>query len=316
MMIETTSLKAFAASLHLDCLGIAPAQLPIPPQTGDIPICPLAAGQGPERYMPLSVLPECQSIIVILFPYYGGRDLHANLSQYCRCYDYHPVVHRYLDRIISYLTAHYPDSRHKAIVDTSPLADRWLAYEAGLGFYGDNHCFFNDTYGSYFFIGSILTTIPFQPDTPTAKECLHCGACHAACPGQCFSSGTYDYQLCKSYLTQKKGSFTLPEQKVMAKTPLIFGCDVCQDVCPLNKTVPLTPLPEVQQDRIAFLSREELESLSNKQFQKAFGMRAFAWRGKKTLLRNMDCLEGKNGSDGNNNINTQQDKDAGQENNR
>ena len=73
MMIETTSLKAFAASLHLDCLGIAPAQLPIPPQAGTIPICPLAAGQGPERYMPVSVLPECQSIIVILFPYYGGR---------------------------------------------------------------------------------------------------------------------------------------------------------------------------------------------------------------------------------------------------
>ena len=69
-------------------------------------------------------------------------------------------------------------------------------------------------------------------------------------------------------------------------------------------------------DYNSMFSREELESLSNKQFQKAFGMRAFAWRGKKTLLRNMDCLEGKNGSDGNNDINAQQDKDAGQENNR
>lgn len=303
MMIEPTFLKAFAASLHLDCLGIAPAHLPFPAQACDTPICPLAAGQGPERYMPLSVFPECQSIIVILFPYYGGRDLQSNLSHYCRCQDYHPIVHHYLDIIIAYLTAHYPNSQHKAIVDTSPLADRWLAHEAGLGFYGDNHCFFNDTYGSYFFIGSILTTISFQPDTPLRKECLHCGACHKACPGQCFSSGTYDYRLCKSYLTQKKGSFTLPEQKVMCKTPLIFGCDVCQDVCPLNQSVPLTPIPDFQQDRISLLSREDLEPLSNKQFQKVFGTRAFAWRGKKTLLRNIDCLENfKDGSDGNKNI--------------
>ncbi len=305
MMIESTDLKAFAASLHLDCLGIAPAQLPKPSPDDTSRICPLAAGQGPERYMPLSLLPDCQSIIVILFPYYNGRDSQSNLSHYCRCYDYHPIVHRYLERIMAYLTDHYPHNQHKAIVDTSPLADRWLAYQAGLGFYGDNHCFFNKIYGSYVFIGSILTTLSFQPDTPLGKGCLHCGACHAACPGQCFSSGTYDYRLCKSYLTQKKGSFTLPEQEVMCKTPLIFGCDICQDVCPLNQTVPLTPIPEFRQDSISVLTRKEVETLSNKQFQHTFGTRAFAWRGKKTLLRNMDCLERlEQGRDGNNDINT------------
>lgn len=289
-MLRTTELKAFAATLGLDCIGIAPAQLPYP-EPLPAAICPLAAGQGEERYAPTSLLPHCQSVIVILFPYYTGQDGQANVARYCRCHDYHSIVHDYLERISAYLRDHYPPHECLPIVDTAPLSDRWLAYQAGLGFYGDNHCFINERYGSYCFIGSILTTLPFEPDAPVQQECHHCGACHRACPGQCFAGRAYDYNRCKSYLTQKKGSFTLPEIDIMTKTPLIWGCDVCQDVCPHNQHIAMTPINEFYRNRLSFLSKEHLENLSNKQFQQAFGMRAFAWRGKKTLLRNIACLE-------------------------
>lgn len=298
--MDSTTVKQFAASLGLNCVGIAPASLPQPPHA-DQALCPLAAGTGAERYEPQRLLPSCRSVIVILFPYYTAASPKANLSLYCQSLDYHSIVQTYLARITAYLQEHFPDSEHCSIIDTSPLDDRWMAYQAGLGFFGDNRCLINDTYGSYVFIGSILTSLPFEPDAPLSKECLHCGACRSACPGHCFSGSIYDYSRCKSYITQKKGSLTLPEIHCLKKTPLIFGCDVCQDSCPHNARIQPTPLPEFYQHRLLQLRRTDIESLSNKQFQQAFGNRAFAWRGKKVLLRNMEyaaALPAEQGYDG------------------
>ena len=312
MTLDPDTLKRYAASLGLDCVGIAPARLLAPPVPA-ASICPLAAGNGPERYEPERLLPGCRSVVVALFPYYGGREKTANLSQYCRSLDYHVIVGEYLAKLSSYIETHYGGTCRPA-VDMSPLSDRLLAYEAGLGFIGDNGCLINGQYGSYVFIGNVLTTAAFAPDRPLAQECLHCGACRRACPGQCFSQATYDYRLCKSYLTQKKGNFTLPELQSLQKTPSIFGCDCCQEVCPHNASVPLTPLPEFHRRRLPFLRRQDIESLSNRQFQQAFGDRAFSWRGKKTLLRNMDALAAApstdEGHDGNCQVHDQDDQQA------
>ncbi|OKY52972.1 epoxyqueuosine reductase [Megasphaera cerevisiae] len=287
--MNSYDIKKFAASLGLKCTGIAPADLKGPAEEADI--CPLAAGEGQDRYAPERLLPGCRSVIVILFPYYVSEDTAANLAMYCRCPDYHLVIRTYLHRIESFLQELWPESRQYSIIDTSPLADRWLAYKAGLGFFGDNHCFINVTYGSYCFIGSILTTLRLEPDLPLEKECLHCGACKTACPGHCFTSASgYDYRFCKSFLTQKKGSLTPPEITVLQKTPLIFGCDECQQVCPHNANIADTPLPEFRQDRLSLLHRSDIADMSNRQFQTAYSRRAFAWRGKKLLLRNLDYI--------------------------
>lgn len=304
--MDSRCVKQFAASLGLDCVGIAPAALPAPPVLpGDI--CPLAAGKGAERYAPSLLLPGCASVIVALFPYYMAGEKDANISLYCRSFDYHLVIAAYLEKIAAFIQERFGGAC-RCIADTSPLDDRWLAYHAGLGFFGDNHCFFHDLYGSYVFIGSVLTTVPFQPDGPRHKECLRCGACRNACPGRCFSGGRYDYRLCKSYLTQKKGSLTLPEIESMVKTPSVFGCDVCQDVCPLNGAVPETPIPEFRRSRLLRLDRGHIAHLSNRQFRDAYGSRAFAWRGKGVLLRNMDCLaSAQQGCQGNDEIQDEDD---------
>ncbi len=105
----------------------------------------------------------------------------------------------------------------------------------------------------------------------------------------------YDYHLCKSYLTQKKEPLTDREMEVIARTPLIFGCDECQRVCPHNKGVPITPIVEFRQNRLTMLRKEDIESLTNRQFRTTYGNRPFSWRGKKILLRNLDIVHAKTG---------------------
>jgi epoxyqueuosine reductase QueG len=279
----------FIHSLGLDTYGIAPAQLN--GLIGTNAICPLASGQGRERFEPEQLLPGCQSILVVLFPYYIHDTGDSNLSMYCRCIDYHLVVPSYLERIAAFLQRQWPHSASCCIVDTSPLSDRWLAYKAGLGFFGDNGCFINEKYGSYCFIGSILTTLPFDASVPQQKQCCHCKACVAACPGHCLENNTYTYEYCKSYLTQKKGDLTTQEIDVIRKTPYIFGCDECQRVCPHNQGIAETPLAEFRENRLYHLTSADIEPLTNKGFKSSYGNRSFAWRGKKLLLRNIACLQ-------------------------
>lgn len=279
-------IKDAAAGLGLPCVGIAAAHLPVPLQPQ--PICPLASGKGAERYDLTALLPGCQAAVVVLFPYYAGKEEATNLSLYCQIEDYHLVVPAYLEKLAAVLSE--KGGQQRCIVDTSPLTERLLAVQAGLGFIGDNQCLIHPVYGSYCFIGAVLTTLPLTPDRPSGGECLHCGACQRHCPGGCISTDGYDYHLCKSYLTQKKETLTPEETAVIAKTPLIFGCDECQRVCPHNRNLPVTPIKEFRQNRLFHLKREDIETLTNRQFRAAYGNRSFAWRGKKILLRNLDIV--------------------------
>ena len=111
------------------------------------------------------------------------------------------------------------------------------------------------------------------------------------CPGHVIREDSFDVWHCKSYLTQKKEALTEEEEKIIARTPLIFGCDECQLCCPFNKNAAVSPLPEIRENRLPFLTREKLESYSNRSFDKEMREYAFAWRGRKVLLRNLDLTE-------------------------
>ena len=287
--MNSTFIKEYAAQLGLTCTGIAPAHLPEPAIAA--PVCPLASGYGPERYDLTGLLPGCQAAVVVLFPYSLPEVKPANLSLYRQLPDYHLIVPAYLEKIAARLAG--LGGTQRAIADTSPLTERLLAVQAGLGFVGDNQCLIHPVYGSYCFIGAVLTTLPLDPDAPNQGECLHCGACYRHCPGACLSKDGYVYERCKSYVTQKKGDLSPEECAIIRQTPLIFGCDECQRVCPHNAAVPETPIAEFHQSRLPFLTEADLEGLTNKQFRSAYGTYPFAWRGKKILLRNLDITQGK-----------------------
>lgn len=253
--------------------------------------CPFTAANVEERLLGTSLFTP-KSAIVCLFPYYVEHKDPSNLSRYTWATDYHLVINEYLKKLIEKLQIMNTDAQFSIHCDTSPLADRYMAYLAGLGFYGKNNCFISPKWGSYVVIGTILTTLELEPNTPLTQSCMGCNRCITACLGQCLGHDEFKFDTCKSYLTQKKGELTSEEEHIIAKTPLVFGCDVCQEVCPHNKDIPTTPIPEFQSVE-PYIDIDELDSLTNKEFKAKYGNRAFSWRGKKILMRNQNIIEEK-----------------------
>lgn len=287
------NLQEICKELNIYEFGVA--SLPLPENAKSILYesnpCPFTAANVEERLLGTSLFTP-KSAIVCLFPYYVEHKDPSNLSRYTWAKDYHLVINEYLKKLIEKLQIMNTDAQFSIHCDTSPLADRYMAYLAGLGFYGKNNCFISPKWGSYVVIGTILTTLELEPNTPLTQSCMGCNRCITACLGQCLGHDEFKFDTCKSYLTQKKGELTSEEEHIIAKTPLVFGCDVCQEVCPHNKDIPTTPIPEFQSVE-PYIDIDELDSLTNKEFKAKYGPRAFSWRGKKILMRNQEIIESK-----------------------
>ena len=176
--------------------------------------------------------------------------------------------------------------------DNSPIREVTAARLAGLGFVGNNGLLISPAYGTYHFIAEIVTDLWLEPSMPMESGCEACRRCLDACPAGALSPAGVDKSRCRSHITQKKGELEDWEWTILEKDSLIFGCDVCQRVCPMNQHLLPTALPEFREDRIITVSKAELEGLSERRFQEIYGDRAFAWRGKKVLLRNLNINGG------------------------
>lgn len=289
-MTNNIKLQEVCKQLHIPVVGTT--SWPLPREAREIlresNPCPFTAADLEERLIGTSEFMP-RSAIVCLFPYHVPHENPTNLSRYTWATDYHLVVTDYLQCLVDELKTTALDVSFSIHCDTSPLADRYMAYLAGLGFYGKNKCFINPTWGSYIVIGTVLTTLEFESNTPMTDTCMGCNQCITACLGQCLDGNEFNYATCKSYLTQKKGDLTNDEQAIIRKSPLLFGCDVCQEVCPHNKDLPTTPIIEFQSIE-PYVDVDELESMTNKEFKAKYGHRAFSWRGKKILIRNQEYI--------------------------
>ena len=224
------------------------------------------------------------SLIVFLFPYYTNLKENANISLYCRSLDYHLIIKNYLDKISEFILKEF-DVKCESFVDVNPINEVDAAVRCNLGVKGKNRLLINDKYGSFVFIGILKTPDFIEPDTYENKECLGCNRCINSCP----ALKNNDFNLCVSEISQKKGTLTKQEEKLLTENKSVFGCDKCQIVCPMNN-MEKTPIPEFYENRIYNLKTEMFEKLSNKEFKNLYGNRAFAWRGKNVLLRNLKLL--------------------------
>ena len=226
-----------------------------------------------------------RSVIVYLLPYYTGETV--NLSRYAASLDYHIALRECADGLIGALTAARPGARAKGYGDHSPIDEVGAALVSGLGFVGDNGLIINERYGSYVFIGDVVTDIPAEELGATKAQevghCMHCGACRRACPTGILSGEGCD---CLSAITQRKGELSEYEMDLMRRYNTAWGCDVCQSSCPYNREPKITPIAFFHKERITELTREVLDKMDKATFQK----RAFAWRGRKTVERNIDVL--------------------------
>ncbi len=239
------------------------------------------------RVNPIITFPWAKSIIVCLFPYYTGEDENANISLYARIPDYHIVVKDKLNQICDFIK-NEKDAVCEAFSDTGVLHDRYLAYLAGLGFRGLNTCLINEEYGTYFFIGYIITDLELESDVPLKEECLKCGKCVKFCAGKALD-GEYhlDVQKCVSYITQLK-EISEAQKKILTSQSMVYGCDKCQKMCPYNKNPKKTPIMEFYQKREAHIEKETLKNQSNREFKRKYSDFPFSWRGKGTILKNFD----------------------------
>ena len=257
---------------------------------------PYAGGRGICRLEDLCLDPETMnkvqakcahacSVAVVLFPYLV-RD-EGNLSLYARGTDYHIVVMQALESVCETLREDFPQHTFVPLVDASPLPEVKAAWVSGAGILGKNGLIFDRTYGSYVFIGTVLTDLPAQPTPTTYETCPNCGACERACPAKALDKGRVNTQACLSDLTQSKKELTVEQVQQLKQHPLIWGCDICSQVCPLNKKAKETENPAFLQNRMQNVSLEDVEGLTRKQFLAKYPNRAFTWRGPAPLVRNL-----------------------------
>lgn len=204
------------------------------------------------RLDPAQILPNARSAIVVALNYKQSSPMaetdrdtpRGRVAMYAWGEDYHDVIRDKLRALVDRLRAALPDPFESRIcVDTAPIVERELAAAAGIGWIGKNTLVLEQDLGSYFFLGVIITTLDLQPDQPAGDHCGSCTACLDACPTRAFPA---PYQMeasrCISYLTiEHRGDISQPFQKMMRDW--VFGCDVCQDVCPFNRHAPATTEP-------------------------------------------------------------------------
>lgn len=234
-----------------------------------------------------SIPDNTKSVIVCAFGYYAGEE-KGNISRYARGADYHFVAKEKMEPMCDFLKEN--GFFAEAFADTGVLNERLLANLSGLSFFGKNRMAINEKLGSYFFIGYILTDCELEADAPNTKSCKECGKCIEVCPLGALAQDGFCEEKCLSYITQKKGELSGEEKEALRKTGMIWGCDLCQTVCPHNKGIEETDIEEFKNDLIHELKIDE--SLSNKEFKELYGDRAFSWRGKKVLERNQKIIFG------------------------
>ena len=226
-----------------------------------------------------------RSVIIIAIPYYTGLPEKTNLSLYAMSKDYHIYMNDLLSRLRSLLLHNNPGFKFKSFSDSSPIDERLAASRGGLGVIGDNGMLITQRYGSYVFIGEIISDMdvslyPIQASCAEIKKCRSCGRCKLFCPYE-------ECSACLSELTQRKGELNEHDFEMMKKYNTVWGCDICQTVCPLNYNVEKTPISFFYEDRITYLTQNDVKEMS----EESFKMRAFSWRGRKTLLRNLEKFE-------------------------
>lgn len=235
-----------------------------------------------------ALCPGAKTILVGAFPYYAG-DTPGNLSLYCRGEDYHLVLGRRLQTVVDGLAQQHPDHHFIPGADNNPVPELAAAELAGVGWRGRHGLRIVPPYGSYVFLGTILTDLDVSQTGPSPGTLCgaHCRACQKACPTGALTDTGCDLSKCLSELTQKKGDLSPEAAAQITHSPTVWGCDLCQRACPHNQNAVLTPLPEFREDLLPSLTLEDLEGLSNKAFRRQYAARAFSWRGIAPLKRNL-----------------------------
>ncbi len=234
------------------------------------------------------LLPEKgETVICVLFQYLlGSYGEERNISRYAVPEDYHLVLGKLLSRMAERLKEDFSGCEFAAFADNSPVPEVKACAFSGLGAVGKNSLLINKTYGSWVFIGEIVTDLSVRGInfTGNIESCIGCNKCVESCPAGAISeNGGIDRERCLSAVTQRKGEPTPEEEKAIRASGCIWGCDICQEVCPMNAGAKAEPLREFTENCVFTLKGET-----------SIKKRAFGWRGQAIIDRNLEIISGKN----------------------
>lgn len=258
-----------------------------------------AARQHPE-----SVFPDVRSVVMLAMSYQArepapvARELAGRVARYAWGADYHDVLRERLNQLLAWVRSVLPGCCGRGVVDTAPLLERDFARRAGLGWFGKNTMLINKHRGSYTYLGALLLDFDLPPDPP--HDTSHCGTCTACldtCPTQAFvAPGVLDARRCISYLTiELRGQVPLEHRREMSDW--IFGCDICQEVCPWNRKAASAANPALQpREELLALDPVEILGLSEVEFRQRFRGTALLRSKRRGLARNAAIVLGNRGT--------------------
>jgi epoxyqueuosine reductase len=241
-----------------------------------------------KRINPFLYMPGGKTIISIAFPYLYDLDFNqrTSFSKYTLGTDYHVITTEYMEKICRFIEG--LGARAMCFVDSNSLPERYIACNSGLGFIGKNNTLITEKYGSYVFLGEIITDLIIEPDKPLEQKCGDCELCLKACPTSSIVKGRVginnNANICLSYITQKKDIEDSWFEKLNGR---LFGCDTCQRVCPYNKEIEFSPIKEFKPyEHMKKIEVQELINIDNQLFKDKYKITSCGWRGKNILKRN------------------------------
>lgn len=242
------------------------------------------------------LVPDSKSVISLLYNYYPDKKQVSdtfNISKYAYGQDYHFVIKDKLHLFLAKIQEQFGDIDGRVFVDSAPVMDKVWAKKSGLGWIGKNSNLIHPKKGSFFFISELIIDLDLEYDGPIKDFCGTCTRCIDACPTEAIVAPyVVDGSKCISYLTIELKDEILPSEFVGKMNDWVFGCDVCQDVCPWNRfSTPHTePLFEPQSDLLS-LSKKDWNDLSDEYFQQLFKKSAVKRTKKSGLMRNIAFVQ-------------------------
>jgi epoxyqueuosine reductase len=247
---------------------------------------------SPHKLNSLDFLPR--SVMMIAAPYYsraaeGSAQCRRTLSLYAVPRDYHIFFSELFAELRERLAPLYPGTKFACFADNSPIGEVAAASKAGLGMIGESGLLITKRFGSFVFLGEIISDIEVGNPGKTydIKRCDGCGRCTAACPCECTDVADKKNR-CLSALTQSKKDPDEETLELMRREGTVWGCDVCQLVCPYNENPEETPIQWFRRDLILAPTENGLAAMTDEEFRS----RAFAWRGRSVIGRNLKALGG------------------------
>lgn len=226
---------------------------------------------------------EINSILVFLVPYKSNKTPKDSygISAYARVKDYHGYMTGLFKKIVPKLCEKYGEKFY-GFADHSPVNEKLCAARGGLGVIGKNSLLINKKYGSFVFIGVCLSSLKSENKQKEILSCPNCGKCEKNCPGKAIGDGIILSEKCLSGVSQKK-RVTEEEQKAVTDAGICWGCDICQNVCPMNEKALPSSIEYFTEAFLDNVSCELIENMSDEEYSQY----AFSWRKKDVILRNM-----------------------------